>query len=237
MLLSSCSLDDRTGPVIIETPISIEVLEGLETSDSVQARIPVRVSLVPDDDETPTPLRLRVLFAVLGEDCGDADPGLTMSDGLDKAESIWTFGTLSQECTMEIQALSAAGTILGLVRFDATITHGKPVDGGFMEGQVERAVDTLFISPEDVPLSDRFGNPVPWRLAVTDGPAVVLGEDLSDDRSRTLVASGEGSGNIDMITDFGAFDQVGFNVCLSNEQRWIRVFRPEDADMVLGACP
>ena len=237
LVLWSCSLDSGSGPIFIDTPITIEVLEGLETSDSVQSRVPIQVSLVPDDDETPTPLRVRVLFTVLGEDCGDPDPELTMSDSFDKAETVWTLGTLAQDCTMEVRALSPAGTALGLVRFDATITHGKPVDGGLMEGQVQRAADTLFISEEDVPLSDRFGNPVLWRLSVVNGPAVVLGEDVSDDRSRPLVATGEGSGTLDMITEFGAFDQVSFNICLSNEQRWIRVFRPEDADGVLGACP
>jgi hypothetical protein len=138
---------------------------------------------------------------------------------------------------MQVQVVSPAGTTLGLVRFDGTIEPGQPTDGGLTEGQVERAVDTLLISTEDVPLSDRFGNEIPWRLSVVDGPAVVLGEDMSDDRSRTLVATGEGSGTIDLITDFGAFVQIGFNVCISNEQRWIRVFRQEDANTVLGACP
>jgi len=138
---------------------------------------------------------------------------------------------------MEVQTFSPAGTLLGLVRFDGTIEPGQPEDGGFMEGQVERAVDTLAVASDDAPLSDRFGNPVPWRFSIVSGPAVVLSEDISDDRSRTLVATGEGSGTIDIVTDFGAFGQVGFNVCISNEQRWIRVFRPEDANAVLGACP
>ena len=235
--LSSCELDTGPDTIFIDTPITVEVLEGLETSDSVEARVPVRVSLVPDDDETPTPLRLQVRFQLPGEDCGTVDPALGNSDSNDEAATIWTLGTLVQECTMEVHVFSPAGTTLGFVGFKATIENGQPTEGGLIEGQVERAVDTLFISLEDVLLSDRFGNEVPWRMGVVDGPAVVLGEDISDDRSRTLVATGEGSGNIDLITDFGAFVQVGFNVCTSNDQRWIRVFRQEDADMVLGACP
>lgn len=235
--LLSCDVDTGPDTIFVDTPITLEVLEGLETSDSVEARVPVRIFLNPDDDETPTPLRLPVRFQLPGEDCGSLSSAEVTSDSNDEAATTWILGTLVQECTMEVHVFSPAGTTLGLVRFDGTIEHGQPTDGGFMEGQVERAVDTLAVGSDDVPLSDRFGNPVPWRFSIVDGPAVVLGEDMADDRSRTLVAIGEGSGTIDMITDFGAFVQIGFNVCISNEERWIRVFRPEDANLVLGACP
>ena len=237
LVLVSCDLNTGPGTVFIDTPITLEVLEGLDTSDTVEAQVPIRVSLIPDDDEVPRPLRLQVVFQLAGEDCGTPSPAVVTSDSDEQAATTWTLGTVVQDCTMEVRTFSPAGTLLGFVSFDGTIEHGQPEDGGFMEGQVERAVDTLAVASDDAPLSDRFGNPVPWRFSIVEGPAVVLSEDSSDDRSRTLVATGEGSGTIDILTDFGAFGQVGFNVCISNEERWIRVFRPEDANSVLGACP
>jgi hypothetical protein len=180
-----------------------------------------------------------VTFTVLGEGCGDPLNGSTTSDRNNQATGTWVLGTMLQPCTMEIRVLAPNGTRLGFARAEATVEAGKPIDGeGWLSpGQVARAVDTLSMVNEEFPLFDRVFNDVTWRFLVIDGPAIVLGEELDNVRSRTLVATGEGAGTIDLITKYGAFLRAGFNVCTSNNQRWIRVFRLEDLDTILAACP
>ena len=237
LVLLACSLDNGPDKIFIDTPITVEVLEGAGAADTVQAHLSIRVALIPEDDEVRRPMRIDVSFSVLGEDCGEPQSSLATSDENDEARGSWILGTLAQDCTMEVRALASDGTTLGFVQFDATIEPGQPVEGWLDPGVVERAIDTLAISAFEFPLNDRFSNELIWRFQIIDGPAVVLSEELADDRSRTLVATGEGSGRIDVVSGFGAYLRAGFNVCIANEQRWIRVFRLEDADTVLAACP
>lgn len=231
----ACDLDRGPGTVFLDTPITIEVLSGTEISDTVQTPVAMRFQLVPDDDEAPRPLRLTVAFTVVGEDCGDVSNNPTISDGMDEAATTWTLGTLAQECGLEIRAFNPAGTLLGFKQVDATVEPGQPVFGWLSAGAVERGVDSVTV--EQVDLEDRFGNGLPWRFTVVNGPAVNLSEDFADARSRTLVATGEGSGEIDVVSPFGVFLRAAFDVCTANDQRWIRVFRTEDAATVLAACP
>ena len=132
---------------------------------------------------------------------------------------------------------SPDGTALGLIRIDARIEPGQPVEGGLSIGQVERAADTLALRDDDLFLDDRFGNSVPWRLQVVSGPVVVLDQDIEDAGSRTLIATGEGSGEVDILSPFGAFFRASVDVCMVEDKKWIRVFRSEDAATVLAACP
>lgn len=233
--LSSCDLDRGPGTVFIDTPVTIEVLTGDLITDTIEAPVALEFSLVPQDDEAPRPLRLTLAFTVVGEDCGTVSDNPTISDGLDRASTTWTLGTAAQECGLEIRAVSPAGTLLGFKRIDAMVGPGQPTVGWLAAGEVARGVESVAVS--DVDLEDRFGNFLLWRFAVVNGPAVVLSEDFSDDRSRTLVSTALGSGEVDIVSPFGAYLRAAFDVCTTNDERWIRVFRTEDAATVLAACP
>ncbi len=237
LVLASCDLTTEGRTVFVDTPVDILVLQGSQGSDTIQASLPVRVALSPEDDEVPRPLRLSVAFNVTGEECGEAQAGLVTSDDRDEAATTWVLGRTAQECVMEVRALAPSGTILGLTTFEATIEPGRPVEGWLAPGVVERGVDSLFLEVESHPLQDRFNNFLPWRFRVVNGPAVALGAEFDDPRSRTLLATGEGSGEVELRTRFGVFFQAAFNVCTTQDQRWIRVFRPDDANTVLAACP
>jgi hypothetical protein len=236
-LFVGCGISTEPDSIFLDTPIDIEVREGANGSDTVQANFSVRVFLNPEDGEVPTPLRQSVAFSVPGEDCGEAQTPLVISDENDEASTVWSLGTLTQFCTMEVRALAPSGTLLGFVAFDVTIEPGQPDDGWLPAGEVVRGVDTLLVSGDQYSLVDRFGNPLPWRFTAVNGPAVVLGEDLEDPRSRTLVATADGPGTLEITTRFGTYLQAAFNVCIAEDQRWIRVFRTEDADAVLAICP
>jgi hypothetical protein len=235
--LPACDLDVGPDRIFVEGPITLEILEGADAADSVEAQVPIRFQLVPDDDETERPLLLYVTLDVPGEDCGRAQDVLIRSDARDQVATNWIFGTLAQDCILEARVLAGSGSLLGFNVIHGTIGPGKAVGGWLEAGMVERAVDTLHASEVDFGPVDRFGNPLLWRFQVLNGPAVVLSEDLEDDRSRTLVATGIGQGELDIMTPFGAFVRAGFDVCISEEKKWIRLFDPEDAATVLAACP
>lgn len=237
VVLAACDLNTEPGTVFVDTSVRVEVLEGAGASDTIQARVPVRVVLIPEDEEAPRPISATVRFVVLEEGCGQPETDAVLSDRDDEAAGTWILGTETRECTMEIRAFAPSGTLLGLAEMKATIEAGAPVDGWLLPGEVARAVDTLALDPELVRVEDRFANAVPWRFLVLEGPAVVLSEEREDPRSRTLVATGEGSGTLDIDTSYGVLLQAGFDVCVSEGQRWIRVFRQEDASTVLAACP
>jgi hypothetical protein len=237
VFFSSCSLDNGPGQDFVETPITLEVLAGANAVDTVEAHVPIRLLLVPDDDETPRPLRLNVQLLVLGEDCGETVQTLPVSDQDDEINTTWILGNLAGECSLEARVFSPDGTALGFISIDAKIEPGQPVEGGFSLGQVERAADSLAMSQGDLFWEDRFGNEVPWRIQVVSGPIVVLDNDFSDDGSRTLIATGEGSGEVDFLSLFGAIYRASVDVCTFEDKKWIRVFRSEDATTVLSACP
>jgi len=234
-----CSCDLGTGParVFVDTPIDIEVVQGADPTDTVQASIPIRVALIPEDDEVPRPLRLQVAFSVPGEDCGAPSPPVTETGENDEAVGTWIFGEVAQECVLEVRALSPAGSILGLAQIQGVVLPGRGVDGWVPQGTVVKGQNQVVMDAGAYPLSDQFGNEVPWRLVVVDGPAVVLGTDVAEDASRTLVATDVGSGTVEVMTPFGAFLSAGFNVCTSGQDRWVRIFRPEDEGTALATCP
>lgn len=235
--LWGCDLNTEPGTVFSDTPVDVTVVQGAGAADTIESVVTIRVALVPKDNEAPRPVRLRVTFSVLGEDCGSPGSAFATSDENDQVSTTWIFGSVAQECTMEIRALAPSSTLLGLTRVDATVEPGQPVTGWLASGNVARDVDTLVMEAADYPLEDRFANLLAWRFEVVNGPAVVLGQESGDDRSRTLVATGEGSGEVDVVSSAGTFLRAAFDVCTSSGQRWMRVFRPEDSAMVLAACP
>lgn len=232
-----CDLNTGPDQVFVQTPISITVIQGLEARDSVEASVPVRVQLTPEDDSNDSPLRVRVVFTVDGEDCGTPSVGLTTSDENDQAATVWSLGTLVGECTMSIQALAPAGTSLGVATLDVQIEAGQPVFGWLLPGEVASDTDTLSFDLIDTPLEDRFANLLTWGLEVVEGPALVLGTDLDTAASRTLVATGLGGGLIDIVTPWGPYLRAGFDICESDSTRWVRAFRLADSTAVRASCP
>lgn len=221
----------------MDVEVSIQVLEGDEAADTVEALLPVRVRVTSLGNEFQPLYNQRVFFLPQGEDCGRAETGFATTDEDGIAEDTWVLGELAGPCTMEVRVLSTLDVIKAFSFLEVTVLPGQPAEGWLNPGVVLRAADSLKVPGATYLLSDRFLNPVPWRFQVVSGPAIVLGEDPAEDRARTLVATGEGSGEADLVTGFGAFYRASFNVCKKEEVSWIRLFRPEDAPDVLGICP
>jgi len=49
----ACSHDNGHDKIFIDTPITVEVLEGAGAADTVQAHLSIRVALIPEDDLRP----------------------------------------------------------------------------------------------------------------------------------------------------------------------------------------
>lgn len=231
--------DVSTGPdqVFVNTPISIAVVQGAEAVDSIEASVPVRVQLTPEDESVPTPLRADVVFSVEGEDCGAPSVALVRSDENDEAATSWSLGTQSGTCSMTVRTLAPDGTLVGIATLDATVVAGQAVLGWLQPGDVATDADTLSFDVFDTPLEDRYANLLSWGLEVVEGPAIVPGDDLDDDASRTLIATGVGEGLIDIVTPWGVFLRAGLNVCEADGNRWVRAFRLADSTAVRASCP
>lgn len=235
--VSGCDLNTDPDLVFVNSPVSITAVGAAEVQDSIEARVPVRVRLAPVDNEVPTPLRMRVAFSVAGEDCGTPAQPLVNSDEDDEAATVWTLGPMAGSCAMQIRALAPDGTALGFAEIDGTITPGRAVSGWLLPGEIASDTDTLSFDDLDTVLEDRFSNLVPWGLQVVQGPAIVLGSDLDEPASRTLVATGVGEGLLDVVTPWGVFLRAGLNVCEESGTRWIRAFRLADSTAVRASCP
>jgi len=221
----------------MDAPVRVSVLEGAGGSDTIGTHIPVQVRVTRIHDEAEHPFGLEVLFLVQQDGCGRVERGRAVTNRKGEASDTWILGSVMDECTMEVRAVAPNGTLLGFTRFDVSITPGRPVEGWLPRGTVARGADSVVVSGVSYPLYDRMSNPLEWHFQVVNGPAVVLGTDMSQDRSRTLAATGEGSGEVDVLSPFGLYLRARFDVCLSGETPWIRVFHPEDAPLVLGSCP
>lgn len=235
--VSACDL--KTGPdrVFVQTPVSVSVVQGAEAVDSIEAAVPIRIQLTPEDASVPTPLRVRVAFSVEGEDCGEPTVALTSSDENDQAATTWSLGSLVGSCQLDIRVLADDGTILGLGVVTADVVAGQPVAGWLLPGEVATDTDTLSFDVFDTPLEDRFANLLQWGLQVVEGPAIVLGTDLDEEASRTLVATGVGGGLLDVVTPWGTWLRAGFDVCEEGGNRWVRAFRLADSTAVRASCP
>ena len=236
-LTSSCDFSDGVGPVIVDVSVSIEILEANGAADTVGAPLPVRVLVTTIGDESQPLYNKRVFFLPPGEDCGMAQTGFATTGEFGVAEDTWILGDLAGTCSMEVRVLSTIDVIQAFAFLGVTVLPGQPTEGWLNPGAVLRARDSLTVSAAQYPLLDRVLNPVPWRFQVISGPAIVLGDDPGEDRARTLVATGEGSGEVGLLTAFGVFSRASFDVCRQDDERWIRLFRPEDALDVLGICP
>lgn len=239
LLLLVAACDPGTGPdqVFVNTAVRVEIIGGASVQDSIGASVPFQIALTPEDDETPRPLRLQVALSAVGEDCGEPAIASLKSDEDDRADAVWILGDVAQDCVMEVRALSPAGTLVGVTRLDAVVQPGRAVGGWLLPGNAARDVEQVTMALEAFPLEDRNANPVAWRFNVVNGPAVVLGTDMDDDLSRTLVATDLGSGEVDIETAFGPFMRAAFDICQSDDDRWIRVFRSEDSGTIQAVCP
>lgn len=239
LLLPVAACDPGTGPdeVFVNTPVRVEIIGGATVQDSIGASVPFQIALTPLDDETPRPLRLQIALSAVGEDCGEPATASLKSDEDDRADAVWIFGDVAQECAMEVRALSPAGTLVGVTRLDAVVRPGRAVGGWLLPGNAARDVEQVTMALEAFPLEDRNANPVAWRFNVVSGPALVLGTDMDDDLSRTLVATDLGSGEVDIETDYGPFLRALFDICQSDGDRWIRVFRSGDSGTIQAGCP
>lgn len=237
LLLGGCDFGVDPGPIHVDSPVKVRVLEGAEASDTIGARLPVRVRATRIHDETQQPFGLKILFLVQQDGCGHPASGAAVTDKEGEAADVWVLGDMMNECTMEVRAVAPNGTLLGFTRFDVTVTPGEPVEGWLPPGTLSRGADSVIVSGVSYPLYDRVSNPLEWRFQMVSGPAVVLGAEFDDGRSRTLAATGEGSGEVDILSPFGPFLRARFDVCVSEGKPWIRVFRPEDAHLALGSCP
>ena len=125
LILAACG--DGGTNVSDGPPAALSIIAGDNQSDTVLATLdtPITVEVL---DGADTPISgVIVNFVVPTPDCGAPFAGSASTNDLGRAADLWVLGTKAGPCTMEVRAVTAAGVPQVLGSVEATILPGAVV--------------------------------------------------------------------------------------------------------------